>query len=52
MIILATILRLLGFIQSALSIEKMIEDKKRARVVANTPDTNEEWTNAAKNGDL
>lgn len=52
MSILALILRLFGFFESAANLMQMIQEKNKARDVASTPDTDKEWEDAAKKNDL
>jgi hypothetical protein len=46
------VLRLIGLVGWAERWERSQAAKKQAQAVADTPTTNEEWTDAAKNGDL
>lgn len=50
--LLPLILRLLGFAETAAKLLSAYEAKKKANYIANSPKTDQEWTNAAEKGDL
>lgn len=52
MLTFVTILRFLGFIRWAYTIEQAFIAKRKAQNVANVPTTKQEWTDAADKGDL